>query len=100
MVRIVVHSGNEVRAAWAQARPETPPGDAFDPAACRQTCQALIRLLQRSDMEAIGVHATLRDSCITVLGDQLTALDTAIHRLDFKDAIIECQRLMENLPPS
>jgi len=84
----------------AQARPETPPGDAFDPAACRQTCQALIRLLQRSDMKAIDVHATLRDSCITVLGDQLTALDTAIHRLDFKDAIIECQRLMENLPPS
>jgi PAS domain S-box-containing protein len=78
----------------------TPDANAFDPVAIRQTCLALIRLLQRSDMKAIDVHTTLRDSCIMVMGDQLTALDTAIHRLDFKDAILECQRLMDNLPPS
>ena len=63
-----------------------------------QTFQTLIRLLQRSDMKAIDVHATLRESCTAALGDQLIALDTAIHRLDFKEAITECQRLMEQLP--
>jgi CheY-like chemotaxis protein/HPt (histidine-containing phosphotransfer) domain-containing protein len=84
--------------AEAQAQAPQPSGATIDPAAIHQTCQALIRLLQRSDMKAIDVHATLRESGVAAMGDQLTALDTAIHRLDFKEAIIECQRLMDQLP--
>jgi len=84
--------------AEAQAQAPQPTDSTIDPAAFHQTCQTLIRLLQRSDMKAIDVHATLRESGAAAMGDQLTALDTAIHRLDFKEAIVECQRLMDQLP--
>jgi CheY-like chemotaxis protein len=57
----------------------------------------LLEVLRNSDMQAMELHATLRQSCPDELAEVLEPLDTAMADLDFEMATVECEKLVTQL---
>jgi PAS domain S-box-containing protein len=57
----------------------------------------LLEVLRNSDMQAMELHATLRQSCPDELADVFEPLDAAMAELDFEKATIECETLVAQL---
>ncbi len=60
----------------------------------RAQLRTLLQALQRSDMAAMELHATLRQSLGDALADALQALDLAMAELEFELAAAECEKLV------
>jgi CheY-like chemotaxis protein len=59
--------------------------------------RVLLKVLLAGDMEAMELHATLRQSCGDDLGSAMEPLDAAMAELDFELAATECETLVEHL---
>jgi len=60
----------------------------------QQDGQALLKLLERSDMQAMEAFAQMQRTYAPWLADKLTPLNDAIGRLDFAAALSLCQQLL------
>jgi PAS domain S-box-containing protein len=87
-------------AALAPAPTQTDDAPApLDRAVLHAQLQDLIKLLQRSDMNALDVCAQLHGAHVSALGDAaLSPLNDAMARLDFADAIEQAQQLLLRWP--
>jgi CheY-like chemotaxis protein len=59
----------------------------------RGQLNVLLRALQASDMEAMALHAQLRQSAEGSLVDTMAPLDAAMAELDFERAALACEKL-------
>jgi HPt (histidine-containing phosphotransfer) domain-containing protein len=59
----------------------------------RGQLNVLLRALQASDMEAMALHAQLRQSAEGSLVDAMAPLDAAMAELDFERAALACEKL-------
>lgn len=66
----------------------------FKAAQFHEDCQALLRLLDRGDMQALDVHAEFSRKYSPWLADKLEQLGNAIGGLDFAEAVRQCQSLL------
>jgi HPt (histidine-containing phosphotransfer) domain-containing protein len=62
----------------------------------KQDLEALMRLLNNSDMVAMEVFAMLEQTFGAHLGDALEPLRLAMNDLDFATAAVQCQSLLES----
>jgi hypothetical protein len=76
------------------ADPAAPPRVAVDAAVLAQL-RTLLTALQHSDMEAMEMHAHLRQGLDDTLTDSLEPLDAAMAELEFERAAVACARLLQ-----
>jgi CheY-like chemotaxis protein len=69
------------------------------PGAWMAQLEALHTALIASDMGAMELHAQLRFAPIAVLESALVALDTAMAELDFEQAAVECEKIIQQYAP-
>ncbi len=71
------------------------PGQATVDAALLAQLRALLSALKHSDMEAMEMHAQLRQGLDDSLTDALEPLDAAMADLEFEQAAVACARLLQ-----
>jgi HPt (histidine-containing phosphotransfer) domain-containing protein len=87
----------DVARRLAPAEPNLPAGlasPALDPLA-QERLRALLVALQASDMEAMELHAHLRQGLDGALAKAMEPLDRAMAELEFEEAAVECEKLVQ-----
>ncbi len=83
--------------AGGRAVVDGPPATPDLSPAARQQLDRLLQALRASDMDALELHATFRDSAESTLAECMQPLDAAMSELEFERAAHECEKLIAQL---
>jgi CheY-like chemotaxis protein len=68
-----------------------------DKSAVAEGLQHLLKALQASDMEAMVLHAELRQKVDDSVAQKMAGLDAAMAEMELDEAAVECERLLQQL---
>jgi hypothetical protein len=68
-----------------------------DKSAVAEGLQHLLKALQASDMEAMVLHAELRQKVDDAVAQKMAGLDAAMAEMELDEAAVECERLLQQL---